>query len=353
MVFLLTVFAALVSQNATAQSGTSQSVQEALKTLVSNSQLKLGDLEPWQKKIFVEEAVPQYSRFIRDYRVSGSSVQAEVDVEILKKYLAFHINPKDNKKQEVRMGLYVRGDSDCEKCNQSGAKLRALAQTRLERRGFVPLFISAEDLGSSVGKTLEERALAVAARKGWIGVTLIQTSIAPPDPLDTAHADEKDYLTKTTLLIPTFQVKQEGQLRILESESMEMAAARLLTDTFTDLGTRILASASLKPAEEQGEEFALVVSGVRDFHQFSQVKMMLQTKLQTLAAIEERRMMRGRVVFALRTEKSIPEIRSQIATLTIDQARWSLIPEANVGPDMVRLIDSGAAIDKTIHAEIQ
>ncbi len=316
-----------------------QSVQEALKTTVSNAQLKMGDLDPWQKKIFVEEAVPQYQRFIRDYRVQGSNVQAEVDLDILKKYLAFHMNPKDNKKQETRLAVYVKGDGDCEKCSGSTSKLRSLVLSRVERRGFTPVFISPDDLNTATGKTFDEKVLSVAIRKGWIGAMVLQTSIAPKDDQDAAHADENEYVVRTSIGIPSIGVKQENQLRVLESESLEVAAARLMTDTFTDLGARTLAATLQKVGEESGEEIALNVTGIRDYHQYSQLRMVLVSKIQEVGSLDERKIARGKATFAIKTQKTAADVKAKLVSLMVDQAHFTVM-------------DAGST-DKSIEAEIR
>src|SRR4051794_9867340 len=74
-----------------ATSDGADAVSTQLKSAVTASASKLGELEPWQKRIFSEEVVPQYQRFVRDYRSSGTSgVTAEIDLESLRQYLRFY-----------------------------------------------------------------------------------------------------------------------------------------------------------------------------------------------------------------------------------------------------------------------
>ena len=54
-----------------------ESVPAQLKAALASSEARLGALEPWQKRIFADEALPQYQRFIRDYRSSASGVKAD------------------------------------------------------------------------------------------------------------------------------------------------------------------------------------------------------------------------------------------------------------------------------------
>lgn len=64
-------------------------LQESLKAALVEAKSKLGKLEEWQSTLFDEEAVPQYSRFIRDYRPSANGVTADIDLDSLRNYLAY------------------------------------------------------------------------------------------------------------------------------------------------------------------------------------------------------------------------------------------------------------------------
>src|SRR5262249_44471658 len=59
---------------------------DRIKGALLEAEPQLGHLEPWQKVLFEEEAVPQAQRFIRNY--TGSS--ADIDFDSLKNYLRFH-----------------------------------------------------------------------------------------------------------------------------------------------------------------------------------------------------------------------------------------------------------------------
>src|SRR4051812_29867780 len=64
-------------------------VESQLRQAVEGSAAQLGALELWQKKLFDEEVVAQYPRFIKDYRVVGDKVEAQVDLDNIKNYLEF------------------------------------------------------------------------------------------------------------------------------------------------------------------------------------------------------------------------------------------------------------------------
>ena len=51
--------------------------QAQLRTVVTKAKERLGDLEPWQGKLFDEEVVPQASRFVRDYRPGTKGLSAD------------------------------------------------------------------------------------------------------------------------------------------------------------------------------------------------------------------------------------------------------------------------------------
>lgn len=310
----------------------SQSVQEALKSIISNYQTKLKDLEPWQKRLFSEEVVPQYSRFVKDYRLNGNLLQVEIDADAIKKFLAFHYNSKGDKTKEVRIGVYIRSAGDCVRCGAALPKIKPLAVARLERRGFTPVWIQPGDLrdlsGKSsglqlVGKALDDRILQVAARKGWMGAMVIQLQIAANDPGDTAHADEKRTSVRSALLFREMEggiqkaERQEGGIEVLESDPVDPSVGRVLSDAFTDLGAKVLALGGLNSNQAAGEETAVFVSGVRDFSVYQMVRAALQQRVQNLGTLEDRMFAKGKVQFSVRSMKPFPEIKAALMTITL------------------------------------
>ncbi|MBL7715810.1 MAG: hypothetical protein JNL01_10120 [Bdellovibrionales bacterium] len=310
----------------------SQSVQEVLKSIISNYQSKLKDLEPWQKRLFAEEVVGQHSRFIKDYRMNGSVLQVEIDADAIKKFLAYHYNAKGDKTKEVRMGIYIRSAGDCVRCGAALPKIKPLAVGRLERRGFSPVWIMPQDLrdlsGKSsglqlTGKALEDRILQLAARKGWMGAMVIQMQIAANDPGDTAHADEKRTAVRSAILfrdIPGGIQKadrQEGSLEVLESDPVDPSVGRLLSDAFTDLGAKVLALGGLNLNQDAGEETAVFVTGVRDFSVYQMLRSALQERVQGLGTLEDRMFAKGKVRFSVRSMKPFPEIKAALTTIQL------------------------------------
>ena len=55
------------------------------------------------------------------------------------------------------------------------------------------------------------------------------------------------------------------------------------------------------------------VSGFHEFSQFNLLKSQLQSRLKDKALLEERKMMRGKAIFALKTNRSLNEIKQMIS----------------------------------------
>ena len=51
---------------------------------------QLTDLEPWQRRLFSEEVLPQYQRYIKNYQEGAGKLDAEVDLEKIRRSIAFY-----------------------------------------------------------------------------------------------------------------------------------------------------------------------------------------------------------------------------------------------------------------------
>ncbi len=298
---------------ASTYSMTSKEVQEKLRSAVAEWKTKLGALEEWQRKIFDEEVVPQYSRFIRDYKQTGTgAMSVEVDSEVLRRYLSFYA-PKAFKRKEYRAQIYLSADADCKKCQDAMDEIKALAKARIERRGFLGSWLTPGQLGVSSelkGKPLEDRIADLVRQKDDGGALVMQWGVAPVDP---EHPDEKHYLVRSYLLVrkDATEVRQQGELEVLPNDSLSTAAARLLTDAMSELGVKsqVFADAA---QEHETPEVLVTVSGFKDFAQFNRVKSRLQESLKDVAPLEERRLMRGQVTLAVRTERPLALVKSAL-----------------------------------------
>jgi hypothetical protein len=285
---------------------------DRLKSALNESIGLLGALEPWQKKLFDEEVLPNYQRFIRDY----SSTRVDVDVVNLKNYLNVHAK-KSFKREHTNSVVFLHSEAACTKCTEATQGIHKLVKARLERRGFTPAWQTAEELGVTKFRCeqAEEKFLKFAGERTNLSAALMMCwQEIPPDDIDTAHADEKRYIVRSMLLVRDGSdglVRIAGQLEVIEHDGFGAPAERLLTDAFTDAGGR-LASIS-KTVASGKEEISVEVSGIRDFAHFARVKTRLNEVLQGVASVEERKLSRGQAVFSVLTPRNIEEIRAKLA----------------------------------------
>lgn len=298
-----------------------------LKVALVEFQKELGTLEPWQKKVFDEEVVPQFQRFIRDYRAAQSSTQVDIDSENLKNYLRFYA-PKVLQRQSPQILVVLKTDASCAKCGESFEEIKNLVRERLERRGLVPVWMALQDLGEVgklKGKDLEEGVAALAQDKQAVGVLVHQWNLAPNDPNDTAHADEHRYQIRSFLSLRDIS-RHPGQVEILEPENFGKSTGRLLTDFFTDLGAKVERIQATQ-GDPGKDEYLVEVIGIRDFSQYALVKEAVLTRLQSSPGIraEEQRISRGRVGFAVFSSKGVEDLKAQISGLAVGSNRLALI----------------------------
>jgi hypothetical protein len=268
-----------------------------LKAALTEAQSRLGELEPWQKKIFDEEVVPQYQRFIRNYRASqthsGSAegnLAVEIDFETLKNYLKFHA-PSVMGEKDSPLLISLRPGKDCEKCLAAEPVIRQLVVARVTRRGFKPVFVTPEG-------AVEKSKLA--------GSLVLTWGLAAAEDVDSVHADEKNYEIHSVLEVQGSE-KSEGKMELLDMDPFETATARLLSDAFTELGERLSQEGSADTVDGK-PEVLLQVTGFRDFAQLTSWKAQLQAKLPALL-VEDRSISRLQVTLAVVGEGRIGEVR--------------------------------------------
>jgi hypothetical protein len=219
----------------------------------------------------------------------------------------------------------------------AGPGLRKLALARVQRRGFKPIWITLDDLGvedEPQGKSLDDKVAELASKRNAAGSLVIQWGPAPVDDIDTAHADEKRYVIHSSLRVRgisglavakantanSVPGKVEGRMELLENDSFETSAARLLTDEFTDLGgqtARIeaaLGKSAGQPVEGDDSEVAIEISGVQDFAQLGRVKAQIQARL-TNNSVEERKISRTHLTLAVPGEKSAETVKARLTGL--------------------------------------
>ena len=99
----------------------------------------------------------------------------------------------------------------------------------------------------------------------------------------------------------------------LADSAADAAAGRLLMEAYTDFGGKAM-MASTDTDQDVAQEVSLVVSGVRDFNHFNQIMTRLQAGVKDGSSIQERKIMRGKVVFGLRSRKTAEEVKRSLAS---------------------------------------
>lgn len=292
-----------------------EAVQAQLKAAVQNHAKGLQGLETWQTQLVDEEIVPQYSRFVRDYRPSGTGLAVEIDQESVKRYLTFY-GPKVLRSRDYRFLVAVRAEAGCDKCQKAAADLKSVVKSRLEHRGLTPVFVGGEDLTDPTitGKALEDLLVEQIRQRQSAGVIVIQAQNAPRDDEDAGHADEKRYQLRVLLQLREINTaRYQGQMELLANDSFDVSFNRLITDAWTEIGAK---TASFVATNANGEAGVLLeVFGFKDYAMFNDIRTKLAAGLKDVASLDERKIQRGRVWLLAATSKNAEDLRRQIAGL--------------------------------------
>ncbi len=283
---------------------------DQLIAAVVAAQKNLGVLEPWQKKIFDEEVTPRYQRFIKGYQAGTHGLTVDVDLEGIKNYIRFYA-PSSIKKSDLKVLLFVKADASCPKCAEAQVAIKNDLKQRLENRGFTAIFTPLEDKNGPKlsSKALDEKMNEQFQRLGATAAMVVQSQIAANDDIDSAHADETRYLVHSYLLLRD-SPKIEAQLEILDTDSIATASDRMLTDALVEIGGRSNEIAAT--FSDDRSEVSIGVKGILDPAEFTRVKALLQAKLKDVGIVEERKLTRGSVTFAVLTQKKADEIKTRL-----------------------------------------
>ena len=305
--------AAPVSQG---PAGGADQLARKLKASVSDGIVKLGELEPWQKKITEDEILPLYSRFIKDYRLAAGQennpqalLSVEVDFDSLKNYLRFHSTKAGLVSSDPTLLLLLRQEGvQCgRKCQESIVPFKRLMVARGLRRGFKPVWITS-DHALSVDEGMEWMT-----KKKAVGLMQATLGVAAAEEGDTAHADELHYELSTSLLfqglLGSESFSTQGRLEFLENDSYEMMFSKLMADGFTELGAKMIdwdrirtSARASSVATRAGIE--VTVRNFRDAATFSEAKAALQLKLPQ-SRLREKYLKPGEIILELKgSEKS-------------------------------------------------
>lgn len=404
----LTAYAA--PQNATplpkSLAGASVS-SDRLRKVVADSELKLGVVSPWQKKIFDEEVLSQPQRFVRDYRASAKGIDADVDWGSIKNYLSFHssrvIKTAPTKSvTQPPLWYWIGAERGCLKCAQALPGIKKIIKSRVENRGFRALDGTAnssvkasESLSDDEGDTdslsdaasenqklmalqiktkkvfeipgrsareigLKENSEHWFGLKGAVGTLFVYLQLAPQDDVDSAHADEKRYLT--LMYFGTSPEQANGtfgfssEFESLENDGLDQSVVRLYLDAMTELGVQMGKQSSSGKASSQnsdpalsrqggevGSTFQLKISSVQSYGHYYRAKTEIQAALQDLSLqIVEREFSRGQALWILRAPETasadanmIEEVKKRVGGIPREKLKVSSIQNSENGISVV------------------
>ncbi|MFL5812104.1 MAG: hypothetical protein ACJ763_00885 [Bdellovibrionia bacterium] len=280
-----------------------------IQAYFSDSRKQLGSMEPWQQRLFNEEAVPDYQRFVRGYRMSNTTLNADIDLESLKNFLRFYA-PKSLKREKPSIVAVLKPQANCSKCVSGLPELKTMVSSRLERRGFKVVWVSASELGeaSLTGQELVAAAKQSATQKDAVGALVVYWQRSVDDD-DAMHPDERHYTIHSALELRDLASAQE-QLEIADNGSFERSEGKLLTDAFTEIGAKLV-DLEVSQAEIKREETTIDVIGIHSFAQYQALKNAFQGAIKT-GTLEEQKISRGRAIFAVYSSAPVQKIQQAI-----------------------------------------
>jgi hypothetical protein len=293
-------------------------MEKQLKSALVEAQRNLGVLESWQKSLFINDVLPQYQKFIKDYSRSGfvvnsptspegptrsaGGVKVVIDEESLKRFLLFY-GPKALKKKDTRVLVLLRPNPTCQRCLESLNVISDLVQAQMWRRGMTPNLVSTDDLKLPATEVeIQDQIVAMAKAKGADASVVVQWGPAPVDDIDTAHAEDLRFVLRSFLKIgDSSPILKERE--VLGDDSFLVSEASLLVDLFTNLGAT-LEKEQIKVNDAGKAEVLIEVTGIRGFAQFMRVKSQIQAILNESSTIEERKLAQGQASFAVYSSRS-------------------------------------------------
>lgn len=290
--------------------GTPDPVGRKLQAFLVDAKKRLGPLEPWQNRIFDDEVLTEYQRFIRDYRASRAGVEAQADLDAIRNYLVFYA-PKSLKKENPTLVVAYLPAKSCPKCVASAPAIRRLLQERLSHRGLSLIWEGSREF-SARGDPRQAIDGLVAERKA-VGSLLVEAGPAPVDSIDAAHEEDSLFRLRSTLVIGDV-AQERQQLDLLDTGDFVRSESKLLTDAFTDLGDKVQRMEAGQSVVSHAE-IQVEVSGFKDYSQYSKARDQITQSLQGLATVEERRVSRGQVVLAVETDSGLDKVRSSLGAL--------------------------------------
>jgi hypothetical protein len=316
----------------TAPASAADNVGPQLRARIEKARPQLGDLPAWQEEIFENEVLASSGRFVRDYRTSGNQVtKAEVDLEGIKRYLAFHAS-QILKNGTAKTLLFVRANAACQDCAKAVTGIRAELKTRLERRGLDVMLPTGDEL-----KREPSEAYAKRNAQGWV-LAEIRAEDDPDHPGDQRYGLLLDFRFPGTVASNV-----QKQMEILPSDPIEISMSRLAIDAVLDLGQKVRSGFASTTSEDAGIEVSL--EGASHFPILREIKAKLQAALgQEFRVVEKRIERGGRAALSIHAsnpgEKSVDAL-AQIVRKTAYEG--FVVQISNIAPDRIsaRIAASG------------
>lgn len=321
-------------------------VEGSLKSAVGNARGRLGNLAPWQKQVFEQEVMNDYSIFVRDYKRQGEGVSVQVDLQSIQRYLSFYAPTRLGGGKPVPILIGLRAETGCGKCTDALPSLKRLLQARLESRGWTPTWATEAEivtapgipLDTLKGASFEDRLRSLATARGLKASSTAQLEAVRAPIEDTAHAGEVHYQLRYGLDVPELSLRSSNSLEFGARDSFDEGMRKLMAQAWIGAGSGAGTSgtAILTALIDEKPELSLSFKGIRRAQQVAILKQELANRLRAGATLEQRSVSRGHVTFALKTDETPESVRAELARIKLDSLSWEIrgltAADANQGP---------------------
>lgn len=355
------------AQPAAGQAGLLEATRTALQAVVTRLEAQPGGLAQWQKALIEQEVLLEPQNFVRESRQAGDQFKVTIDELLLRRVLLFY-GPTHLGNEQPRLAARIEAQEGCEICTAAAPALKKLFQQQLDRRMARPVWFRDQELPSSAPSSAEEPEMprlgllrALETSRGLQGAFLLRIESIPTRDEETgrivqpAHPEDAKLLLRLGIVLGgSARQKIFKKLEFQATDSIEHLARKLWIEAMSDLGSRLEVGpggvqAGTSLAGSQGTppgrpEVLLRVAGVQDYFQLTALKSQLQLAVGELDPVIERVLARGKVTFAIRSSKSVDEVRASLGAVLIGNKRLVI---RGVNPA------GGGEIGKEIFGEIQ
>jgi hypothetical protein len=308
-----------------------------MRAAVKGIRGKFGELTPWQQKIYNDEIMAFPQDYVREYRQVGDRYKIDVDQVMIQRALVFHA-PDFLGNAQPRIATRVEADEGCSLCQGAAPVLRKLFQSKLEIREARAQWFKDEELpvaSSSTASTSVAELPRLALLQGLEVSRGLQGSLMARveaqvlkdaetgQVIEPAHPEDAKFVLRLGLSLGK-NTRIFRKVEFQYTEPVEPLARKLWLEVMTELAGKTDLAPSLAGAAAAGPpEVVIQVSGVRDYFQLTQLKAQIQLALGEMQPVIERSLARGRVVLAIRTDRTLDEVRSKLAKATVVAASGS------------------------------